>query len=158
MEAETNEAERALSGADARAVGVVRLTCGEGFAEYVLAPALPAFLAVHPGLTLEVRPRLRPARHADVVPGPRPAVPRVAFRANTTTLVHAACAAGAGVALLSCAFVEGDPRFARVLPRVAGPALKLWSVAHADLRASARVEVTLRFLEALVRRPGFELG
>lgn len=54
VEAEVIGAERELEGADARPTGTVRLTCGEGFAAYVLAPALPAFLAEHPGLTVEV--------------------------------------------------------------------------------------------------------
>jgi DNA-binding transcriptional LysR family regulator len=221
MEAEANEAERALTGADTRVEGEVRLTCGEGFAEYILAPALPGFLAAHPGLTLEVRggvrsldltrgeaeialrnfrPRERSlvARRLGTEPlglyaaasylaargTPRSAADleahdlilydrefeqlrsqawfrsiapraRVSFRANSTTLMHAACAAGAGVALLSRAFVEGDPRYVRALPRLATPELELWSAAHGDLRASARVTATLRFIEALVRRPGF---
>ena len=222
MEAEALEAERTLAGADKRAVGVVQLTCGEGFAEYVLAPALPAFLAAHPGLTLEVRggvkaldltrgeaevalrnfrPRERslvgrrlgteltalyaapsylaargvPRSSADLEGHDlilydrsfdrmesqawfRALAPRaqVSFRANSTTLMHAACAAGAGVAMLSTPFVLGDPRYVQVLPRLAVPALELWSVVHEDLRASARVTVALRWLETLTRRSGFE--
>jgi DNA-binding transcriptional LysR family regulator len=80
---------------------------------------------------------------------------RISVRANTTSLMHAACAAGSGIALLSTAFVAGDARFERVLPRLAAPSLELWTVTHADLRESARVAVTLRLIESLLRRPGF---
>jgi len=222
MEVEAAEAERALRGADARAAGTVRLTCGDGFAHFVLAPALPAFLAAHPGLELEVRagpkaldltrgeaevalrnfrPRERslvvrrlglevqglyaapaylaargvPRAAADLAAhdlvlydrefdrvrgqiwlrGIAPSA-RITVRANTTSLMHAACAAGGGIALLSAALVAGDPRFERVLPRLEPPELELWTATHADLRESARVAVTLRFIEGLVRRPGFE--
>jgi DNA-binding transcriptional LysR family regulator len=59
VEAEVNEAERQLTGADARPTGTVRITCGDGFAAQILAPALPAFLAAHPGLSVEVRAEVR---------------------------------------------------------------------------------------------------
>lgn len=59
VEAEVLEAERELVGADARPTGTVRLTCGDGFAAAVLAPAAPAFLSAHPGLDLEVRADVR---------------------------------------------------------------------------------------------------
>jgi len=59
MESEALEAERELAGTDARPTGTVRLTCGDGFAAYLLAPALPAFLAAYPGLTVEVRADVR---------------------------------------------------------------------------------------------------
>jgi DNA-binding transcriptional LysR family regulator len=59
VEAEVQEAERELAGADARPTGTVRITCGDGFAALVLAPALPAFLARHPGLDVEIRADVR---------------------------------------------------------------------------------------------------
>jgi DNA-binding transcriptional LysR family regulator len=59
VEAAVQDAERELAGADARPAGTVRITSGDGFASYVLAPALPAFLAEHPGLQIEVRPDVR---------------------------------------------------------------------------------------------------
>ncbi|HZZ86002.1 MAG TPA: LysR substrate-binding domain-containing protein [Anaeromyxobacteraceae bacterium] len=59
VEAEVLDAERELGGADARPTGTVRLTCGDGFAAAVLAPAAPAFLAAHPGLDLDVRADVR---------------------------------------------------------------------------------------------------
>jgi DNA-binding transcriptional LysR family regulator len=80
---------------------------------------------------------------------------RVSVRTSTTTAMHAACAAGAGVALLSSAFVTDDPRFEQILPRLAPPVLEVWSVTHGDLRGSARITVTLRWLEELVRGPAF---
>ncbi len=80
---------------------------------------------------------------------------RVSVRTGTTTTLHAACAAGAGLALLSNAFVAEDPRFERVLPRLAAPDLEIWSVTHGDLRSSARITATLRWLEDLVRGPAF---
>ncbi len=58
-EAEIQDAVRELTGADARATGSVRLTCADGFATFVLGPALPEFLAGHPGLTVELIPSIR---------------------------------------------------------------------------------------------------
>jgi DNA-binding transcriptional LysR family regulator len=221
MEAEAMDAERSLAGADARVTGTVRVTCGDGFATIVVSPALPAFLAAHPGLSVEIRagphaldltrgeadiairnfrPRERslvtrrlgveaqglyaaPAylaargrprsaadldghdlvlydRDLDRVPGqswfrglgPRA---RISVRANNTITMHAACAAGCGVALISSAFVAGDPRFEQVLPRLVPPVLEVWSVTHGDLRAAARVAATMHWLEELVRGPTF---
>ncbi|GEJ55357.1 LysR family transcriptional regulator [Anaeromyxobacter diazotrophicus] len=219
VEAEVLEAERELAGADARATGTVRITCGDGWATYVLAPALPAFLAAHPGLTVELvgdvravdltrgeadvalrhfRPRERslvarrlgderlglyaaPAylarrgtprtaqdlaahdlvlfeRELDRAPGQAwlrevAAGARVALRTRTTTAMHAACAAGAGVALLMAEVVASDPRYVRVLPRLEPPPNEIWAVTHPDLRAAARVSVALRWLTELARRP-----
>jgi DNA-binding transcriptional LysR family regulator len=59
VEAEVLEAERELSGADARPTGTVRITCGDGFAALVLAPALPSFLERYPGLDVEIRADVR---------------------------------------------------------------------------------------------------
>lgn len=224
VEAEVLEAERELSGADARPTGTVRITCGEGFGAYVLAPALPAFLAAHPGLSVEVR---ADARALDLTRGeaevalrlfrprerslvarrlgleryalyaapsylarrgtPRTArdlashdlvmydhdmdrLPvqawfrqvaagaRVAVRANTTTTLHGACAAGSGIAVLTASVARGDPRFTPVLPRLEPPPAELWAVTHPDLRGSARVVAALRWLEQLVQdsRPAEE--
>jgi len=77
---------------------------------------------------------------------------RIAVRCSTTTSLHAACEAGAGVALLTTSAVRGNPRFVNVLPRLEAPPSEMWLVTHADLRASARVAAALRFLEELVRR------
>lgn len=220
MEAEANEAERELSGADARATGTVRLTCGDGFATFVLCPALPEFLAAHPGLTLELRaepraldltrgeadvalrnfrPRERSlvarrlglertglfasSRYLERRGAPRTAADlaahdlvlydrdfdrmasqawfrdlgggaRVAVRAGNTVTLHGACAAGAGIALLSLPLVR-DPSLVRVLPALAPKPFELWAVTHGELRAAARVAVLLRWLEGLVLRSGF---
>lgn len=59
VEAAVQEAERELAGADARPTGTVKITSGDGFALFVLAPALPALLAEHPGLQIEIRPDVR---------------------------------------------------------------------------------------------------
>jgi DNA-binding transcriptional LysR family regulator len=216
IEAEVLEAERALSGADARPEGTVRLTTGDGFATLVIAPALPAFLAAHPGLTVEVHPDVRALDltrgEADVAvrlfrPRERSLVARrlgveryalfaapaylarrgtprhprdlgrhdlilydhdldrmrtqawvletaagarVAVRASTTTMMHAACAAGAGIALLTMSAVRNDPAFAAVLPSLRAPTNDIWAVTHPDLRATARVVAVLRWLEQLV--------
>jgi DNA-binding transcriptional LysR family regulator len=218
VEAEVQDAARELTGADARPTGTVRITCGDGFGAYVLGPALPRFLAEHPGLAVEVVPSVRvldltrgeadvalrlfrprekslvarrvgteryalyaaPAYLArrgtprtarelaghDLVLYDRDldrmrsqawflrlaAGARVAVRASATTTLHAACAAGAGIAVLTRSVVLQDPRFVNVLPRLEAPASEMWLVSHADLRASARVGVALRFLEELVRR------
>jgi len=219
MEAEALDAERSVAGADARATGAVCITCGDGFATFVLSPALPAFLAAHPGLSVEIRagPRaldltrgeadvairnFRPRERSLVIRRlgteaqalyasagylasrgrPRSAADldghdlvlfdreydrlrgqawlrglapraRVAVRANSTTTLQAACAAGAGLAILSSAFVVGDRRLEPVLPRLVPPELEVWSATHGDLRASARVTATLRWLERLVGQP-----
>jgi DNA-binding transcriptional LysR family regulator len=217
MEAEAIEAERALSGVDARVSGTVRIACGDGFATFVLSPALPAFLAAHPALAVEVRagPRAldltrgeadlairnfrprerslvtrrlgvedqalyaatsyldgrgRPRSAADLdghdfilyerdmdrlrgqawIRGLAPRA-RIAVRVNNTNPMVAACLAGAGIALTSSAFLARDPRIERVLPRVEAPVLEVWSVTHGDLRTSARVVTTLKWLEGLVR-------
>lgn len=220
MEVEALESERLLSGADARPTGVVRLTCGDGFATAILAPGLPAFLLAHPGLEIEIRaePRVldlsrgeadlalrnvRPRERSLVgrrmgleryglfaAPAylarkgtPRAARDlaahdlilydreydklrsqvwlrqvaggaRVAVRASNTMTLHAACAAGAGIALLTTAFIQRDARYERVLPRLEPPADELWTATHADLRGAARVAVTLRWLDQLVREAG----
>lgn len=218
VEAEVRDAERELTGADARPAGVVRITCGDGFGTFVLAPALPQFLAEHPGLSVEIVPSLRvldlTRGEADLAlrlfrPRERSLVARrvgteryalyaspeylarrgaprtardlaehdlvlfereldrmrsqawllrvaagarIAVRTGTTTSLHAACAAGAGVALLTTSAVRDDPRFVNILPRLEAPSSEMWLVTHGDLRASARVGAALRFLEALVRR------
>jgi DNA-binding transcriptional LysR family regulator len=220
VEAELLEAERELAGADARATGTVRITCGDGFAAYVLAPALPAFLAAHPGLALEVRAdvraldltrgeadiairNFRPRERSLVARrlGPEPlglyAAPaylarrgtpraprdlathdlilydrdldrmrsqawlrelsagaRIAVRVSTTTIMHAVCAGGGGIALLMAEVAGADPRFTRVLPRLDAPTLDVWAVTHPDLRSAARVVATLRWLEGLVGNGG----
>ena len=224
VEAELLDAERELSGADARPTGTVRITCGDGFAAFVLAPALPGFLATHPGLVVEIladvraldltrgeadvalrnfRPRERSlvarrlgvertALHAATAYLARRGRPRtardlgahdlvlydrtmdrqrgqtwlrqvagearVAVRVNSTTMLHGACAAGAGIALISSAFARGDARLEPVLPALEPPALELWAVTHADLRSTARVATTLRWLEELVQRSGIDQG
>ncbi|WP_242333761.1 LysR substrate-binding domain-containing protein [Anaeromyxobacter sp. SG66] len=216
VEAELLEAERALSGADSRPTGSVRVTTGDGFASFVLAPALPAFLEAHPGLTIEIRADVRALDltrgEADVAvrlfrPRERSLVARrlgleryaffaapaylarrgtprhprdlarhdlilydqdfdrmrtqawvrqtaagarVAVRASTTTMMHAACAAGAGIALLTVSTVRDDPAFAPVLPSLRPPANEIWAVTHPELRSTARVATVLRWLEALV--------
>lgn len=216
VEAELQDAERTLQAADERPTGTVRITCGDGFAAHVLAPALPAFLATHPGLTVEIRADVRAldltrgeadvalrlfrprekslvARRLGVERYGLYAAPaylarrgtprsardlarqdlvlydhtldrmrtqawfrqiapdaRVAVRASTTTTLHAACAAGAGIGLLTASVARGDARFARVLPALEPPANELWAVTHEDLRAAARVVAALRWLEQLV--------
>jgi DNA-binding transcriptional LysR family regulator len=59
VEAEVLDAERALAGLDARPTGTIQITSGDGFATFVLAPALPAFVAAHPGLRVEIRADMR---------------------------------------------------------------------------------------------------
>lgn len=218
VEAEIQGASRELTGADVRPTGTVRVTCGDGFGAFVLGPALPEFLAGHPGLSVEVIPSVRVldlARgEADVAlrlfrPREKSLVARrigteryvlytspsylarrgtprgardlathdlvlydrdldrmpsqawllriasgarVAVRASTTTTLHAACAAGAGIALFPTSYVRNDPRFVNVLPRLEAPASEMWLVTHADLRTSARVSAAAHFVEELVRR------
>ena len=82
---------------------------------------------------------------------------RVAVRAGNTVTLHGACAAGAGIALLSLPLVR-DPSLVRVLPALAPKPFELWAVTHGELRAAARVAVLLRWLEGLVLRSGFASG
>jgi DNA-binding transcriptional LysR family regulator len=218
VESEVQEAERELAGADQRPTGTVRITCGDGFAMFALAPALPRFLAAHPGLSVEVRadaraldlargeadvalrsfrPRERSlvgrrlglehyglyasreylarrgapraaselAGHDLVIydapldtalPAQRwllrlAAPPRRVTRINTTTAMHAACAAGAGIAFLNHSYLRPDTPVARVLPDLEPPASEMWALTHPDLRSAARVAAALRWLEELVR-------
>ncbi|MFT3775518.1 MAG: LysR family transcriptional regulator [Minicystis sp.] len=51
---------REVRGADAHTDGVLRLTTGDGLFVHVLAPALPALRARHPGLRLEFLAATRP--------------------------------------------------------------------------------------------------
>jgi DNA-binding transcriptional LysR family regulator len=53
MEAAALAAERAISGADARVQGVVRLATSEMLAGYLLPPLLQRFLGAHPGVEIE---------------------------------------------------------------------------------------------------------
>jgi DNA-binding transcriptional LysR family regulator len=53
MEAAALAAERAISGADARVEGVIRLATSELLAGYLLPPLLHRFLAEHPGIEIE---------------------------------------------------------------------------------------------------------
>jgi DNA-binding transcriptional LysR family regulator len=223
VEAEVQEAERELAGADQRPTGTVRITCGDGFAMFALAPALPRFLAAHPGLSVEVRadaraldlargeadvalrsfrPRERSlvgrrlgveryglyaspdylarrgtpraatelARHDLVVYDVSldkalaaqrwllrlAAPPRRVTRINTTTAMHAACAAGAGIALLNHSYLRPDAPVARVLPDVDPPSNEIWALTHPDLRSAARVAAALRWLEEVVREGGHD--
>jgi DNA-binding transcriptional LysR family regulator len=74
----------------------------------------------------------------------------VKVRASNTTTLHAACGAGAGIALLTASAVRDDPAFAPVLPSLEPPANEIWAVTHPDLRTTARVAAVLRWLEELV--------
>jgi len=218
VEAEVQEAERELAGADQRPTGTVRITCGEGFAMFALAPALPRFLAAHPGLSVEVRADARAldlARgEADVAlrsfrprerslvgrrlgveryglyasqeylarrgaPRAAPALaghdlllydapmdkafpaqrwllrlatqPQRVTRINTTTAMHAACAAGAGIAILNHSYLRPGVPVSRVLPDQDPPPSEMWALTHPDLRSAARVAAALQWLEELVR-------
>lgn len=53
MEAAALAAERAISGADARVEGVIRLATSELLAGYLLPPLLHRFLDAHPGVDIE---------------------------------------------------------------------------------------------------------
>lgn len=53
MEAAALAAERAISGADARVEGTIRLATSEMLAGYLLPPLLQRFLAAHPGVEIE---------------------------------------------------------------------------------------------------------
>ena len=53
MEAAALAAERAISGADARVEGVIRLATSEMLAGYLLPTLLQRFLAAHPGIEIE---------------------------------------------------------------------------------------------------------
>ena len=77
---------------------------------------------------------------------------RIAVRTSTTTALHEAVAAGAGIAILTLGTVKGDPRYVKVLPQLEPPPNELWEVTHSALRTSARVVAALRWLEQLVRK------
>ncbi|MGZ3422276.1 MAG: LysR family transcriptional regulator [Polyangiales bacterium] len=75
---------------------------------------------------------------------------RYALRANLTTTLVAACAAGLGLALLPTFVAPHEPQLVRVLPKIEGPEREIWAVSHVDLRKNARVSLTTSWLLRLL--------
>jgi DNA-binding transcriptional LysR family regulator len=71
---------------------------------------------------------------------------RVVLRANTTTALVAACAAGVGLAALPTFVGRAEARLAPVLPRTTPPPRDVWLVTHPDARGSARVRAVVAWL------------
>jgi DNA-binding transcriptional LysR family regulator len=59
MELQANAMLRQLEGSDARLEGHVRITALDSFLDRLVVPALPAFIATHPGLELTLESDLR---------------------------------------------------------------------------------------------------
>jgi molybdate transport repressor ModE-like protein len=72
--------------------------------------------------------------------------PRIVLRANTSTALLEACAAGVGLAVLGTRFCAHDPRLQRLLPRVPVPSRQAWLVMHGDARRSARIAAVVDWL------------
>lgn len=73
---------------------------------------------------------------------------RVCLRANTTTSLVAACAAGHGLAVLPTFVAAGDARLVAMLSRSPPPSRDVWIVTHADARKNARVRALAAWLAA----------
>ncbi len=77
--------------------------------------------------------------------------PRVVFRCNSTTALHAAARDGLGVVLLPCYIGDADP----VLRRLDGPeppSQEIWLLVHGDLRRTPRVRAVIDWVDELVGR------
>lgn len=74
---------------------------------------------------------------------------RVAVQVNTSRLLHAACAAGLGVAVLPCFGGDIDPSLVCLIPPEQVQTLDLWMVAHRDLATMPRVRAVMDYLVTL---------
>jgi DNA-binding transcriptional LysR family regulator len=77
---------------------------------------------------------------ANIAPG------ATVFRGNALTVLHQACRAGLGLALLPCYLADGDGALQRVGAPVPDLAIDLWLLTHEDLRQTARVRAFLDFM------------
>jgi len=74
---------------------------------------------------------------------------RGALHVNSTRLLHAACVAGLGLAILPCFGGDNDPSLVCVVPPEQVQTLDLWMVVHRDLAAVPRVRAVMEFLAGL---------
>jgi len=74
---------------------------------------------------------------------------RVALHVNSTRLLHAACVAGLGLAILPCFGGDNDPSLVCVVPPEEVQTLDLWLVVHRDLATVPRVRAVMDFLVEL---------
>jgi DNA-binding transcriptional LysR family regulator len=155
MEAAALTAERAISGADARVEGVIRLATSEMLGGYLLPPLLKRFLQEHPGVEIEADVSNRAVdltrREADLAVRATPAPPETMVGRQVGTLRYAIYAPrallprrGAEPVLSELPWIGFDDRlaytgiaqwFARVLPDV-HPRMKADSL-PAMLKAAA---------------------
>jgi len=84
---------------------------------------------------------------AEALPGVSPAL-------RTTTLQSqlAACAGGAGLAVLPCLLGDAVPELKRLREPDAVFKQDIWLVTHRDIRETARVSATVEFLRTVVHR------
>lgn len=74
------------------------------------------------------------------------------FRSNELSCLHAAAAAGMGLAALPRFLGDGDPGLRRVESASPAPGRELWLLVHPDLRRSPRVRAILDHVAGVVRR------
>jgi DNA-binding transcriptional LysR family regulator len=72
---------------------------------------------------------------------------KLTLRTRTTTALVSACASGYGLTVLPVWYTQHDPRLVRVLASAPIPVRDLWVATHEDLKRSALVGATIRWLE-----------
>jgi DNA-binding transcriptional LysR family regulator len=85
---------------------------------------------------------------------PDEALPDASLVLKTTTLQSqlAACASGAGLAVLPCLMADPVPGLIRLREPETVFIQDIWLVTHQDIKETARIRVTLEFLRAVVQR------
>lgn len=79
------------------------------------------------------------------------AAARMCLRANTTTALVAACAAGLGLTALPEFAADVERRLVPLLPRSSPPGREVWIVTHADSKKNARVRAVVAWLAERLR-------
>lgn len=84
---------------------------------------------------------------------------RIVLRTDNLSTMHAATAAGLGVARMPCYEVDCDRRLLRLDLDLKLSTWGVWLLSHVDLRSTARVRVTREFMaDAILERRALVLG
>lgn len=83
----------------------------------------------------------------------------VVLRTDNLSTMHAAAAAGFGLARMPCYEVDGDRKLKRLDLELTPSTWGIWILSHVDLRSTARVRVTREFMsEAILEQKVLILG
>ncbi|MEO1201390.1 MAG: LysR substrate-binding domain-containing protein, partial [Pseudomonadota bacterium] len=84
---------------------------------------------------------------------------RFVLRTDNLSTMHAATAAGLGIARMPCYEVDCDRRLLRLDLDLKLSTWGVWLLSHVDLRSTARVRVTREFMaDAILERRALVLG